>query len=663
MMTMKELADGIGVSVATVSHVVNKTRYVSPELRRKVEEAINSLDEVPNFVLKGQKKISETTKRIVVYISDFNDLFQKMVLEELQSLSSLDDEVDLYCIEYKDLDAKSSEVIQLFQGKIAAQVVLFEGKKIPTLKVKFKKIPTVFICRETIETDEHSTIVSQTYEGSYLATNHLIKNGHNKIAFIDFFNLAKSDLLAGYEQALKDNDLVSDENYISKKAFSEKELREYLKKMMHLSQPPTALIVGSKTLLHVTEFLVRQDIRCPEDISIIVTNDEKWYEYFSPSLSAIEHDVKKICFNALNYLKQDMGEIYHLSVPTKLKIRSSTGGIGYGPFGEKAASISSLELTEEEVALVSEKQHTAVISFHYTGASWMDLYEKGIRQVFKNLNIALISVSDAHFNPQLQNKQLNSLLDFEPDIFIAIPTDNKKNSEMFKKIAESSSKLILISQVPEGLTPSDYCTVVSVNEYFYGRLTAGGLGDDLRMLNKKNIGFIYHKHDFYATNQRDKAAKQILLEEYSDLSIVAECPFTEISNVYERTLELLEQHPEIEGLYVCWDKPAIEVLRALKRANREDIIVGTADLDYELAMNMAWNGSIKSISAQQPYEQGRAIGLAAAKAMIGKEVSSFIGVEPLKVTKKNLITSWRQIFREEPSQELIEALKKSNGIG
>jgi len=74
---------------------------------------------------------------------------------------------------------------------------------------------------------------------------------------------------------------------------------------------------------------------------------------------------------------------------------------------------------------------------------------------------------------------------------------------------------------------------------------------------------------------------------------------------------------------------------------------------------MAKGGMIKMISAQCSYEQGQAIALAAANAMLGKKTPSFIGIEPISVTPANLLKSWSQIFKEEPPSELKQAFKKS----
>ena len=288
----------------------------------------------------------------------------------------------------------------------------------------------------------------------------------------------------------------------------------------------------------------------------------------------------------------------------------------------------------------------------------MNLHEAGINKLFNELNINIIGVTDAHFDSDLQNKQIDSLLSLEPDIFIAIPTDTAKTAEAFKKIVDSPSQLILITNVPKGLTPNDYVSVVSVNELTNGRLAASGLCEQMAANGKTKVGLMTFDSDFYATNQRDTSAQQLIDEDFPAMEIVATSSFKSESEVFDKTLELLVEHPEIEGLYISWDGPAQQVIKALATLDRLDIIVGTVDLDFSSALVIAEDGPIKCVSAQQPFEQGRAIALAAAQSILHKHVPSFIGIEPLMVNKGNLLNSWRTIFKEEPPKELRELLAR-----
>jgi ribose transport system substrate-binding protein len=216
---------------------------------------------------------------------------------------------------------------------------------------------------------------------------------------------------------------------------------------------------------------------------------------------------------------------------------------------------------------------------------------------------------------------------------------------------------VLIDNVPHGFERGDYVTCVSVNERENGQIAGRILGEYLVKNGKRKIGLLMHGGSFFNTNQRDMAVEQVLTEEFPDLQIVTAQPFLNDAGAYEKCREVLKQHPSIEGLYVSWEGPAVAVLKALREMNREDVCIVTSDLDREVALGMAAGGPVKGLSAQRPYDQGRAVALSAAHALIGKSVPSFIGVSPYKVTTDNLLTAWQDILRERPPTELVNALK------
>ena len=78
MATIKDIAKIAGVSTSTVSHVVNHTRYVSPELVEKVERVIQELDELPNFIIKKNRtgQGAGGIKYIFILLSEKGSLFQ-----------------------------------------------------------------------------------------------------------------------------------------------------------------------------------------------------------------------------------------------------------------------------------------------------------------------------------------------------------------------------------------------------------------------------------------------------------------------------------------------------------------------------------------------------------------------------------------------------------
>ena len=92
----------------------------------------------------------------------------------------------------------------------------------------------------------------------------------------------------------------------------------------------------------------------------------------------------------------------------------------------------------------------------------------------------LLQFVDAHFDPELQSKQLRSLKLLEPDILISIPTDTKITSQAYHEIASGKTKMIFMSNIPNGFKANDYVSCISVNERSHGRNIGRGLGENLR---------------------------------------------------------------------------------------------------------------------------------------------------------------------------------------
>ena len=113
--------------------------------------------------------------------------------------------------------------------------------------------------------------------------------------------------------------------------------------------------------------------------------------------------------------------------------------------------------------------------FIYSGKSHSLLLEEGIRNIFDKFNIQIIAVVNAHFDPELQSKQLRSLKLLEPDILISIPTDTKITSQAYHEIASGKTKMIFMSNIPNGFKANDYVSCISVNERSHGRNMVGDL--------------------------------------------------------------------------------------------------------------------------------------------------------------------------------------------
>lgn len=675
MATINDIAKIANVSTSTVSHVVNKTRFVSPELVERVERAIQELDHPPNFVLKksSNKVPLESGKYILLLITDKSGNFQRQVEKqiEMQLKNSEYNLITMSCIE--NVSALEDFIRPLLDFDSVSGVIVFPDDNDILLKqiIGKHKISAVVLGRE-MDGFLADVISSDTSEGAYKAVKHLINKGHERIGFLGSSKDRSAKRLDGYKKGLEEFGISYCDDYVYPSLQNEQEVFDTLDHLLNGSQMPTAIFAANyAVVVPLLKYIEAHNIVCPDDLSIVSFNNFEWAPLHTPAITTIEQDVDETGRLAVatllqrihnqEYVNQTVNKnIYqYFKLPTKIAVRSSTCGIGRGPFGEKASQGAELVLSEEEINSLRQMKRTAAICFHYAGKAWMELHQKGIKDVFGNLGISLIAVTDAHFDSELQCRQLDSLQILKPDVIIAIPTDNQKTSAAFKRVVEGESQLILITNVPEGLKPDDYVTCVSVNERSHGQNMGHGLGVHMVKHNLKNYGMVIYDANFYATNQRDNAAKQVMAEEYHELHLCQELKFAKEDEVYKKTCEFIKRYPEVEAFYVSWDGPAMEVIAALTDMGRSDIAIVTSDLDRHVAFNMAKGGMIKMLSAQCPYEQGQAIAWAAANAMLHKKVPSFIGIEPVSVTPDNLLKSWKRIFKENPSPELVQAFKEN----
>lgn len=257
---------------------------------------------------------------------------------------------------------------------------------------------------------------------------------------------------------------------------------------------------------------------------------------------------------------------------------------------------------------------------------------------------------DAHFDPALQNMQLESIKMQHPDAVIAIPTDDVQTGPAFQELSKMT-RLVFLSNVPQNFSRNNYVSCISVNERENGTNTGRMIGEYLKEKPHAKVGFIIHGAMFYGTTERDNCAEKILRESYPDIEITARKGFIQIENAYKVCYEMINEHPDIQALYVSWDRPALLAIKALKALNRTDIAVFTTDLDFEIAEEMN-QGFVKGLSTQRPYDQGKAAALAVAKSLVSDNVPKYIGVQPYVVHEKQLKRAWKDIFFEALPEEL-----------
>ncbi|GEQ23264.1 catabolite control protein A [Clostridium butyricum] len=290
--TIGDIAKEAGVSISTVSRVINNTKPVNPELRERVYEVIKKNNFKPNVLARGL--ITKKTNTIGVIIPDISNAVFGALTKGINSVSSKKGYTLMVCesggeqeTELKLLDVLEDKRIDgiLFAGVNVSQTLVNTMKQ--------KDYPVVLVTQEaSVGSNVMNTVIHDNVQAAYDAVNFLIDNGHKKIAYLggpkyDFSNGEKR--LRGYKKALETAGIEPLDSYIIQGDFSFQFGYDGMKKLYEENRIlPTAVVAGSDLIaVGAIQFMYTVGLKVPDEMSIIGFDDLEFTTYFKPELSTI----------------------------------------------------------------------------------------------------------------------------------------------------------------------------------------------------------------------------------------------------------------------------------------------------------------------------------------------------------------------------------------
>lgn len=293
MATIKDVAKHAGVSTSTVSHVLNKTRFVSEGVNARVKQAVDELQYAPSALARSLKLKHTRTFGMLVTTST-NPFFAEVVkgverrcYEQGYNL--------LLCNTEGDLQRLRFNIDMLLQKKVDGLFLMSDEIVSQNLDIfaRHKAVPTVVMdCAETSFPSDK--ILDNSQQGGYLATKHLISKGHRKIGCITGTSNhpAAVKRLAGYRQAMQEAKLTINDNWLASGEFECEGGKQAFETILANGDMPTALFVGNDMMaMGVINTAHKQGISVPDDLSVIGYDDIKLAKFITPSLTTI-HQAK-----------------------------------------------------------------------------------------------------------------------------------------------------------------------------------------------------------------------------------------------------------------------------------------------------------------------------------------------------------------------------------
>jgi DNA-binding LacI/PurR family transcriptional regulator len=288
--TMREVAALAGVSIKTVSNVVNQRPYVSADLRAKVLEAIATLDYKPNRAAQALR--TRRARSLAAIVPDIQNPFFTSVIRGIEDAAYQAGYMLFLCDVEDDLE-REEQSIELLSADTVAGVLLCTSdeskleRQINTLRST--NIPLVLLerVRGEVQTD---TIMAENAMGSYEAIQHFITAGHRRIGLIagpDDYAPGR-ERLEGYLSALRDHGLTVDETLIRRTDFTTHAAQVATEELLQLASPPTAILVCSGLMgLGTVQVIRDHGLRMPEEIALIIFDDPEWSKVIAPPITTI----------------------------------------------------------------------------------------------------------------------------------------------------------------------------------------------------------------------------------------------------------------------------------------------------------------------------------------------------------------------------------------
>lgn len=290
--TIADIAKEAGVSISTVSRVINNTKPVSPELKERVYRIIEKNHFTPNALAQGL--ITKKTNIVGVIVPDISNAVFGALTKGINSVCSSKGYTIMVCESGGELEREMNLLNILEDRQIDG--VLFAGVDVNQELVNAmqkKDYPVVLVTQEcSVKENIIDTVTHDNVQALYDVVMFLHENGHERIAYLggpeyDFSSGQKR--LKGYKKALSELKISVPYSYIEQVQFSFQGGYEGMKRIYEENSIlPTAVVTGSDLIaIGAIQFLNGQGIGVPEEISIIGFDDLDFATYFRPELSTV----------------------------------------------------------------------------------------------------------------------------------------------------------------------------------------------------------------------------------------------------------------------------------------------------------------------------------------------------------------------------------------
>lgn len=310
LVTLKDIAREAGVSVSTVSRVLNKkskTARISPETEALIMKAAKKLKYNPNQLARSLRL--KKTHTIGLVVPDISNPFFAFVTRVIQKHAYDAGYSLVVCNTDEDLNTETEQVLLLRGKGVDGFIIMPVGLDQNHIRELLEYNKPLVLLDRCFDSIDANSVGVDNYTGAFMGTEHLIKNGHEEIAIIQGLpnTSTNSSRVRGYRDALLRYDIpVRDENIVGNDFRKDNGYIE-TKLLLGRHKPPTALFTMSDLItLGALEAIYESGLSIPEDISIISFDEVDFAPFLKAPLTVVRQPRELLGQAAVKLLIDDI---------------------------------------------------------------------------------------------------------------------------------------------------------------------------------------------------------------------------------------------------------------------------------------------------------------------------------------------------------------------
>ncbi len=331
-LTIHDVATAAGVSVSTVSRVLNEKDDIAPETYARVKTIIEEMGYASSLAARSMRSLRLNVMGLI--IPDAGEPFPIEVMKGVNNaIADLDYDLVIYtCGDYRKHYSADRErkFVSLLNNSITDGVIV-----VTPAATHFSTDAPVVAVDPHNEITEYPSVISTNREGAMEAMNYLIELGHRRIGFISgrFDLMSANRRLCGYQDSLAQAGIALDPTLIVQGDFTADSALDCARQLLSLPVPPTAIFAANdQSALGAYQAAREAGLSIPQDLSIVGFDNIPESALADPGLTTIDQSIQEMGKIAVQMLvKLIEGEILETKIiktSTHLVIRDSCRALG-----------------------------------------------------------------------------------------------------------------------------------------------------------------------------------------------------------------------------------------------------------------------------------------------------------------------------------------------